>query len=149
MRACPIQTRSDTAFRTLSMCALPIYLRELFDREQRLLQRSAVVLDHTGAPLELVHGQPGKRGACPARGQSVARPSDIIAQDGWRIEAEENGARSYDPLADRKGFARHHFAMFRRKPVDERHRVVERFDLNKPAVLVQRSLDELLPGQLG
>ena len=113
--------------------------REFFHRLQRLLKRRAAVFHNARAALELIHRQPGERRARAVGRQNVARPGDVIAQHRRRIISQKNRARRQDFFGNFLRLARHHFAMFRRKLVRQRNRIVQMFHQNQPAIVLQRA----------
>ena len=101
--------------------------------------------------MKLVHGQPGKGRARPARRQGVAGAGHIIAQHGGRIASQKNRPRRRDffrQIASRDGSQ--DFQMLRGKMVGQ-------LPLPAPSAATwisqplssQRPLDEFAPRQLG
>ena len=72
--------RLEPDLRALPMCVQAFQFGEFPHRREGSLERSAVVLDDTRAPLELVNREAGKRGARAARRQGVVRAGYVIAQ---------------------------------------------------------------------
>ena len=78
----------------------------------------------------------------------MAWPCDVIPQDRGRERTKKNRAGSFDPAADLPSLACHHLAVLRCELVGQRDCLVERFQPDEPAIVVEGALDELAPRQL-
>ena len=127
----------------------PFQSGEFSDGFQRLFQGGLFVFDQAGAPLKLVHGQPGEGSARPARRQGVAGAGHIIAQHGGRIASQKNRPRRRDFLRQTRAATADDFQMLRREAIGQFHRLLQAGDLDEPAVVAQRAFDQFAPRQLG
>lgn len=131
------------------MSVQSFHFSKRFDRGQCLAQSDPRILDDAGPALKLIDSQPGKGAPCPAGGQGMTRPGNIIAEDSWGPWPEKNGARGKYFFRETPRMTRHNLAMFGSETVYQFHRAFHVAGLDEPAVILQCSLDKFPAVKMG
>src|SRR5882672_9473121 len=111
-------------------------------------QRRRVVLDDGGALDEVGDAERREEARAAARGQHVARPRHVVAHRLGRVRPEEERARRRDLLADGARVAQRELGVLGREQVHDPYDLVDAVDDDERAVVPQRRLGDLAPGQV-
>ena len=88
--------------------------RELLDHFSKLLDGAARITNDARAFQKSGTPSGEKNRARAVRRQYVARPRKVIADDGWRVSSDKNGAGIFDFVGDVFGLGHQNFNVFGR-----------------------------------